>query len=76
MGVSGSGKTTVGKALAEQLGFPFLDADDFHPQQNIAKMQAGKALNDTDRQPWLEQLNLELRKHKYDLLLKYIIYRT
>lgn len=64
MGVSGSGKTTVGKALAEQLGFPFLDADDFHPQQNIAKMQAGKALNDTDRQPWLEQLNLELRKHK------------
>ncbi|MDC7998323.1 NADP-dependent phosphogluconate dehydrogenase [Gilvibacter sediminis] len=64
MGVSGSGKTTVGKVLANQLGFPFLDADDFHPQANIDKMQAGKALNDKDRKPWLESLNQELKKHK------------
>lgn len=53
MGVAGSGKTTVGRALADSLGWRFTDADDFHPPANIAKMSAGIALNDSDRDPWL-----------------------
>ena len=56
MGVSGSGKSTVGAALAQRLRVPFADADDFHPPANIAKMTAGEALDDTDRQPWLEAI--------------------
>jgi gluconokinase len=54
MGVSGSGKTTVGAALAQRLRVPFADADDFHPPENTAKMTAGEALDDDDRRPWLE----------------------
>lgn len=54
MGVSGSGKSTVGAALAQRLRVPFADADDFHPAANIAKMTAGLALDDDDRHPWLE----------------------
>lgn len=54
MGVSGSGKTTVARALAERLGWPFAEADDFHPPANIEKMTAGTALTDEDRWPWLE----------------------
>jgi len=61
MGVSGAGKTTIGAALARELGWRFLDADDYHPPQNVAKMAAGQALTDDDRRPWLEKLNLELR---------------
>ncbi len=57
MGVSGSGKTTVGQQLAERLKLPFYDADDFHPEANIQKMKSGQALNDEDRQPWLERLS-------------------
>lgn len=53
MGVSGSGKTTVGKVLAGELGWTFLDADDFHPAANVAKMHRGEPLNDEDRRPWL-----------------------
>jgi len=53
MGVSGSGKTTVGKALAERLGFVFQEGDDLHPAANIAKMSAGVPLTDQDRAPWL-----------------------
>jgi carbohydrate kinase (thermoresistant glucokinase family) len=53
MGVSGSGKTTVGSILAQRLGWPFLDADTLHPPANIAKMAAGVPLNDEDRWPWL-----------------------
>ncbi len=53
MGVSGSGKTTVGQALSQAIGIPFLDGDDFHPPANIAKMQAGSPLTDDDRQGWL-----------------------
>jgi gluconokinase len=53
MGVSGSGKTTVGKALAERLGFAFRDGDKFHPAQNVEKMRAGIPLDDSDRAPWL-----------------------
>ena len=57
MGVSGSGKTSVGKALAEYLGWDFYDADDFHPPENVAKMTNGIALNDSDRAPWLAALH-------------------
>ncbi|MEW1954474.1 gluconokinase [Terrabacter sp. NPDC080008] len=53
MGVSGSGKTTVGAALAQRLRVPFADADDFHPRANIDKMSAGIPLTDDDRRPWL-----------------------
>ncbi len=57
MGVSGSGKTTIGTLLAKQAGVVFADADDYHPAANKAKMAAGHPLNDEDRQPWLEALN-------------------
>ena len=60
MGVAGSGKTTVGKALADRLGWDFFDADDFHPAENIAKMAAGIPLNDSDRTPWLTALSDQL----------------
>lgn len=53
MGVSGSGKSSVGAALALSLGLPFLDADDLHPPENRAKMAAGQPLTDEDRWPWL-----------------------
>lgn len=56
MGVSGSGKTTIGVALARKIGWPFLDADEFHPPANVAKMRAGNALTDADRAPWLTRL--------------------
>jgi gluconokinase len=56
MGVSGSGKSTVGAALAQRLRMPFADADDFHPPANIAKMTAGQPLDDDDRYPWLEAI--------------------
>ena len=57
MDVSGSGKTTVGKALAEKLDWDFFDADDFHPPENIFKMAAGIPLDDSDRTPWLAALS-------------------
>lgn len=61
MGVSGSGKTTIGTLLAERAGTVFADADDYHPKANKEKMAAGHPLNDEDRQPWLETLNGVLR---------------
>lgn len=57
MGVSGSGKTTVGKLLSEKTGWPFYDADSFHSKENIDKMQAGIPLTDEDRWPWLDSMN-------------------
>jgi carbohydrate kinase (thermoresistant glucokinase family) len=60
MGVSGVGKTTVGKRIAERLGVEFLEGDSFHPPANIAKMKNGEPLTDGDRQPWLEILAREL----------------
>jgi gluconokinase len=63
MGVSGSGKSTVGAALATRLGVPFADADAFHPQTNIAKMAAGEPLTDEDRYPWLEAVGHWLAQH-------------
>jgi len=57
MGVSGCGKTSVGKALADSLGWDFYDADDFHPPENVAKMASGTPLDDSDRAPWLVALH-------------------
>ncbi|MET9217558.1 gluconokinase [Streptomyces sp. NPDC088197] len=56
MGVSGSGKSTVGGLLADRLGVPYAEADDFHPAANIAKMSAGHPLDDADRAPWLDAI--------------------
>ena len=56
MGVSGCGKTTIGLLLAERTGWPFLDADNLHPAENIAKMAAGTPLTDDDRWPWLDDV--------------------
>lgn len=61
MGVSGSGKTTIGTLLAVQTGTVFADADDYHPEANKLKMGAGHPLTDEDRQPWLERLNQLMR---------------
>lgn len=62
MGVSGCGKTTIGKALAHELQLPFLEGDSFHPQKNIAKMASGQALNDVDRKPWLQKINAAVKE--------------
>lgn len=60
MGVTGCGKSTVGEALGHRLGWPFLDADDFHPPANVEKMRAGHPLDDADRWPWLDRIAGEL----------------
>jgi gluconokinase len=62
MGVSGSGKSTVGKLLARELGWTFVEADDYHPAANIEKMRRGIALDDEDRWPWLEALRRRLEE--------------
>jgi gluconokinase len=62
MGVTGSGKTTVGGLLAQRLGWLFLDADDFHPAGNIEKMKHGDSLTDEDREPWLAAIHATLVK--------------
>ncbi|MGB5770191.1 MAG: gluconokinase [Crocosphaera sp.] len=64
MGVSGSGKTTIGKALSQELGYTFSDADDFHPSENIAKMSQGIPLNDSDRLPWLLAIKTVINEHQ------------
>jgi gluconokinase len=61
MGVTGVGKTTVGRLLAEQTGWPLYDADDYHSTANVEKMRAGIPLTDEDRWPWLDRLNALLR---------------
>ena len=61
MGVSGAGKTTLGKILQKDLGLPFYDGDDFHSKENIIKMKKGKSLNDLDRKIWLQNLSKNLR---------------
>jgi gluconokinase len=63
MGVSGSGKSTIGAALAQRLRVPFEDADDLHPPENVAKMASGQALDDDDRYPWLEAVGRWLADH-------------
>ena len=62
MGVSGSGKTAVGQALAGRLSWAFEDADNWHPAANVEKMRSGIPLNDNDREPWLEALNRGIRQ--------------
>lgn len=66
MGVSGCGKSTVGKELSSRLGWPFLDGDDYHPPVNIEKLSRGIPLTDEDRQPWLETLHDLIVKHLTD----------
>src|SRR6476659_8226674 len=61
-GVSGAGKTTIGKLLARDLSWRFIEADDFHPAANIEKMRSGHALTDKDRWPWLEQLRQQIER--------------
>ena len=56
MGVAGSGKSTIGEALSAALGWPFRDADSFHPASNVAKMSRGEPLTDEDREPWLQAI--------------------
>jgi gluconokinase len=68
MGVAGSGKTTIGEALARELDWRYLDADDYHPAANVAKMAAGTPLQDADRWPWLDRLNAVLRLEKEAVL--------
>ena len=63
MGVSGTGKTTLGTMLSQKTGWPFLDGDDFHPAANKAKMASGVPLTDEDREPWLETLHAKI--HEY-----------
>ena len=60
MGVAGSGKTTIGLALSRRLGWPYADADDYHPAANVAKMSAGHPLDDKDRWPWLEAIAADI----------------
>jgi len=61
-GVSGAGKTTIGKLLAEELGWRFYEADDFHPRANIEKMRSGHPLTDEDRWPWLKLLREQITR--------------
>ena len=68
MGVSGVGKTTLGEALARSLGWRFIDADDYHPPENVAKMKAGTPLDDADRWPWLARLNKVLKEEQNAVL--------
>lgn len=64
MGVSGCGKSTVAHQLCEALNLPFIEADDFHPEANILKMENSQPLDDNDREPWLQNLAAELKKNE------------
>jgi gluconokinase len=64
MGVSGSGKSTIGQGLATRLGQPFIDGDSLHPQANRDKMAHGVPLDDADRQPWFEAIVAEMDRHR------------
>jgi len=66
MGVTGSGKSTAGRKLAESLGWEYFDADDFHSAANVAKMKNGVPLNDEDRKPWLESLRRLIQERLAD----------
>jgi gluconokinase len=64
MGVAGSGKTTIGRQLAGALGVPFVEGDDFHDPENVARMARGEPLTDEMRRPWLDRLNRELHRRR------------
>jgi gluconokinase len=64
MGVTGSGKSTVGTVLAKRMDVPFADADDFHSPENVAKMRGGSPLDDNDRLPWLRTIGAWLAEHR------------
>lgn len=66
MGVSGSGKSTVGELLGRRLGVPFIDGDDLHPAANKEKMRSGIPLDDNDRRPWLQEIGRTLEAHQQD----------
>jgi carbohydrate kinase (thermoresistant glucokinase family) len=68
MGITGSGKTTVGKALAQSLGVEFIDGDDLHPDSNKKKMTSGVPLDDSDREPWLRSVGDELMKRDHIII--------
>lgn len=63
MGVAGCGKSSLGASLAQALGWPLIEGDEFHPAENVAKMRAGTPLSDADRAGWLEALGVELQRH-------------
>jgi len=72
IGPMGCGKTTIGKMLGKKLGWPFYDADDFHPKENVEKMRAGIALTDEDRKVWLKKLHGNIQrwlKHRQSTIL-------
>ena len=69
MGVAGCGKTTIAKAAAEKLGLPFIEADDHHSEVNIAKMKEGHPLDDTDREPWIDNLIAAAKAHETDVVM-------
>jgi gluconokinase len=64
MGVSGSGKTTVGQCVAQELDLPFIEGDEFHPQENIDKMSAGIPLTEADREPWIDALAIGINNRE------------
>jgi gluconokinase len=64
MGVTGAGKTTIGRLVAEQIGVPFLDADDFHDAESVALMRSGHPLDTAHRKPWLDRVNAALRAER------------
>jgi len=66
MGISGSGKSTAGQALAKNMALPFLDADDFHPRENVLKMSRGVPLDDDDRWPWFAAISEYIRNSHRD----------
>jgi len=72
IGPMGCGKSTIGELLAKELGWPFYDADDFHPKKNVEKMRAGIALNNEERKPWLKRLHDKIQSlimHKKNAIL-------
>ena len=69
MGVSGCGKTSIGSAFAQKIGARFIDGDDLHPAENVAKMARGDALDDNDRRPWLSDIASELRVAKEPVVI-------